>query len=529
MTRKKLVLVIEAHQGYLRNSSAEGSFSARNSILFSAITDTYIPMLNMFCRLEKDGIPFKIALVISPVLCSLLSDPYIHEQYISHLDSLIALGKSETERQKSAGCAEQAASCLAAIEQAKHDFTQTYGCNLLETVQRFVRKGCIELIPTAATYAYLPHYADFPEAVNAQIETGLYSQRQFFGDSGEGFWLPYMGWAKDLDRAIRSYGQNYALVDARALLFSKECPETGIFSPVRTRTSLALFGCDPDTPRDIAGENGFSSGEAYRSQNHDIGFELQTEEAEAFFGKGEARIQTGYKYWSNASDDRTPVPYCAEEARKQIIKDAIQFYESKLKKLDEAAEYMKEENAVLVCAIPAELLGQTWHEGVEWLENVIRCADAKKGFDFELCRNLIENQFSLPKISPYPCSSNGLGYGEDLLDSTNSWMMRYVRKATDRMIDLTGRFPSETSLKERLLNMAAKQVLLAQSGEWPMMIHDGKFPGHAEELFKEEILSFSKVFDSLASNTVSTEWLTLCEKRNALFPWLNYRIFSRKK
>lgn len=493
------------------------------------MTGTYIPMLNMFCRLEKDGIPFKIALVISPVLCSLLSDPYIQQQYIEHLDSLIALGKSEAERHASSGCNSQAAFCLESIEKTKHDFTQTYGCNLLEKIQHFERKGCIELIPTAATYAYLPHYADFPEAINAQIETGLYSQRQFFGDSGEGFWLPYLGWAKGLEQTLRSYGQNYAIADARTILFSRECPEKGIFSPVRTKTSLVLFGCDPATPHDIAGEDGFSSKEAYRSQHHDIGFDLQTEQSEAFFGKGAERIQTGYTYWSNASDDGRLVPYSEEDAKKQIVKDAIQFYESKFRKLDEAAKILKEEDAVLVCAIPAELLGQSWHEGVEWLENVIRCADAKKGFDFELCKNLIEKQFSLPKIEPYPCSANGLGYGEDLLDNTNSWMMRYVRKATDRMIDLTDRFPSETSLKERLLNMAAKQVLLAQSGEWPMMIHDGKFPGHAAELFKEEILSFSKVFDSLASNTVSTEWLTLCEKRHALFPWLNYRIFSRKR
>ena len=115
------------------------------------------------------------------------------------------------------------------------------------------------------------------------------------------------------------------------------------------------------------------------------------------------------------------------------------------------------------------------------------------------------------------------------MDNSNSWMIRYTRKATQRIIDLAERFPSETSLKERLLNMAAKQVLLAQSGDWPAMIHDGKTPDYIEELFKDEILSFTRVFDSLASNTVSTEWLTSCERKNKIFPWLNYRIFSKKK
>ena len=77
--------------------------------------------------------------------------------------------------------------------------------------------------------------------------------------------------------------------------------------------------------------------------------------------------------------------------------------------------------------------------------------------------------------------------------------------------------------------MAAKQVLLAQSGEWAMMLHDGVISDYVKEQFQDEIISFTKVFDALASNTVSTEWLTNCEKKSPLFPWLNYRVFCKKK
>ena len=108
-------------------------------------------------------------------------------------------------------------------------------------------------------------------------------------------------------------------------------------------------------------------------------------------------------------------------------------------------------------------------------------------------------------------------------------MVRYVRKASERMIDLTERFPSETGLKARLLNLGAKEVLLAQGSDWPKMIQEGQLPDFAREQFKKNILAFTTVFDSLASNTVSTEWLTELEKEHPLFSWLNYRIFSRKK
>ncbi|MBQ0039871.1 MAG: DUF1957 domain-containing protein [Treponema sp.] len=529
MSNKKLALIIEADQGFIRNTEADSNFTVENNVLFTALTETYIPLLNMFSNLEEEKIPFKIGLVMSPALCFLLDDAQIQKQYIDHLEALCSLGKSELKRCKGTDLESLAAASLAKIEKTKADFTETYGQNILAAFKKYSDKGYVELIPTAATYAYLPHYADFTEAINAQVETGIYSHRHFFGETGEGFWLPYQGWSRGFEWTLRSYGASYTILDARSILFAKDCPETGIFAPLRTRTSLVVFGLDPDCPKELTGEDGFAENDVYRSQKFDIGFELKQDQVSAFFQKNDARIETGYKYWSNESDEDDLVTYDMAAASKQTIEDAITFYESKLEKLEAAAEFIKDDNAVLVCAIPADVLGQKWHEGIQWLENVIRCTASKQGFDLTLCKDLIEKQFSLPKINPYPCSSNGLGYGEDLLDNSNSWMIRYVRKATERMIDLTERFPAEDSLKERLLNMAAKQILLAQSGEWAMMLHDGVISDYVQEQFKDEILSFTKVFDALASNTVSTEWLTSCEKKNPLFPWLNYRIFCRKK
>lgn len=529
MSNKKLVFIIESHQGFIRNTEKDSNFTVENNLLFSNITETYIPLLNMFHKLKEENIPFKLGLVISPVLCFLLDDAQIQKQYIDHLDNLIALGKSEVKRCKNSPCEKLAIEYLEKIEKTKIDFTEVYEQKILKALKKYADKGFIELIPTAATYSYLPHYEDFPEAINAQVETGIYSHRQFFGETGEGFWLPYQGWSRSFEWTLRSYGANYTVVDSRSILFAQDCPETGIYAPIRTRTSLVLFGLDPDFKNEIIGENGFAQNEVYRSQKLDIGYVLKQEQVSIFFKKNDARIETGFKYWSNESEDENLVPYNKQEASIQVEKDAISFYESKLEKLNTASKYLKNEDPILVCSISAEELTQQWLEGTEWLEKLIRYTASNQGFEFALCKELISNQFNLPKINPYPYSSNGLGYGEDLLDNSNSWMIRYVRKATERMINLTERFPTEDSLKERLLNMAAKQVLLAQSGEWPMMLHNSVLSDYVNEQFKDEILSFTKVFDALASNTVSTEWLTNCEKKNPLFPWLNYRIFCTKK
>ena len=114
------------------------------------------------------------------------------------------------------------------------------------------------------------------------------------------------------------------------------------------------------------------------------------------------------------------------------------------------------------------------------------------------------------------------------LDSSNSWMMLYVRKATERMMDLAERFPDDTGLKARLLNLGGRELFIAQSSEWAGMIQEGNNADYAKSIFKKCIISFTMVFDSLGTNTVSTEWLTKLEKKHAIFPWMNYRIFSKK-
>ncbi|MBQ3826133.1 MAG: DUF1957 domain-containing protein, partial [Spirochaetaceae bacterium] len=162
------------------------------------------------------------------------------------------------------------------------------------------------------------------------------------------------------------------------------------------------------------------------------------------------------------------------------------------------------------------------------LENVIRIS-AKKNLFNANAKEIIEKQIKLQKLDLFPCAATGTGFGEDLLDSMNDKMLVYARKSTMRMIDLTERFPNDTGIKARLLNLAAREILLAQSGDFPRLVHDSSTLEFAEQSFQNTVEAFSTVYDSLGSNSVSTEWLTCVEKDHPIFPWMNYRIFSKKK
>ncbi|MDR2182012.1 MAG: DUF1957 domain-containing protein, partial [Treponema sp.] len=113
------------------------------------------------------------------------------------------------------------------------------------------------------------------------------------------------------------------------------------------------------------------------------------------------------------------------------------------------------------------------------------------------------------------------------------WMYRHLFRALQRMIGMTERFPADTGLKERALNQAAREVLLAQSSDWAKMLNPAcKTPQSAEfarEGIEGALRNFTTIYEALGSNYISTEWLTALERSHPLFPNMNYHVFGRKR
>ena len=525
-------MLISNPQEYIYHVGAEEKkFAAEMNHLYESISYIYLPLLNMFASLEKDGVPFKIALVLSPVLCTLLKDPVIQQQYIAWLDGKIALGKSELER-----CTGDAAMCDIIkfhLEKAQEDrfcFTSVYGQDLLKNISEYQKKGCVELLATCGTNIFLPHYADMGEVLNAQIETGLYAHRSFFGERASGFWLPEMGYMPGIEHVMHTYGVDYTVLDARAFLFSDDTAEKGIFAPVTCSGDIAVFARDNRVDDEVFGEKGYAAASVYCDVNRDIAFELTPERLEPFFRGATSRYASGYHYYNKNGErsGRASVydPVCAAE---QCEVDAASFFDKRLDVLMRA-EALLPSSPVLshVCVFSSEQFLQHWHEGIAWLENVYRYA-AGKPASFSFFEDVLADQGYLQNLHPYCCAAIGAGYGETLVANKNNRILRHARKASERMIDLAERFPDDTGLKARLLNLSARELMLAQSCTWANMIWEGTFPEYAEARFTESIAAFINVFESLGANTVSTEWLTSYEAKYPVFPWINYRIFSKKR
>ena len=531
MASKRIVLLISNPQAYIYHVGAEEKeFAAEMNHLYESISYIYIPLLNMFVSLEKDGVPFRIALVLSPVLCTLLKDPVVQQQYIAWLDGKIALGKSELER-----CSGDAALRDVVkyhLEKAQEDrfcFTTVYGQDLLKKISEYQKKGYVELLATCGTNIFLPHYADMGEVLNAQIETGLYAHRSFFGERASGFWLPEMGYMPGIEHVMRTYGVDYTVLDARAFLFADDTAEKGIFAPVICSGEIAAFARDNRIDDEVFGERGYAASSAYCDVNRDIAFELPREQLEPFFRGSTSRYASGYQYYHKSGGRSGGASvYDPVRAAEQCEADAASFFDKKLDVLMQAENLLPSVPVLShVCVFSSEQFLQ-WREGIAWLESVYRYA-AGKSASFSFFEDILASQMQLQNLQPYCSASIGAGYGETLIANKNNRLLRHARKASERMIDLAERFPDDTGLKARLLNLSARELMLAQSCTWANMIWDGTFPEYAEARFTESIAAFINVFESLGANTVSTEWLTSYEAKHPVFPWINYRIFSKKR
>ena len=70
-----LALVLHAHLPYVRHPEYEDFLE--EDWFFEAITETYIPLIEIFDRLEEEGSDFRITMSLTPSLLSMMSDPLL--------------------------------------------------------------------------------------------------------------------------------------------------------------------------------------------------------------------------------------------------------------------------------------------------------------------------------------------------------------------------------------------------------------------------------------------------------------------
>lgn len=530
MADSSIIFVLDASMPFIRNSENPGCYE--ESILFDALSFTYLPLLRSCTALESEGISFKFAIAFSPILCEMLSDPLLQSRYIEYLDASIDYGLLELERCKTSVAQQDLAKLsIETLQLNRRDFVEIYENNILKKFDYFATHGYIEILATSASPCFLPMYADIPEALSAQIEIGLLTYRAHFTAIPTGFWLPAMAYAPGLEKILKAYGFQYTFLETHGVLFADPSPKAGIFQTAVCNNGLALFTRDRKACLELTDpKTGFIAHAEFLNTERDIGFELEGQVLAPLFDISKGRRHTGFRYHSKKD---SPVfkesLYEPIKAHQAVYKFASSFLNQRLVSLSQAASLLEDSAVISTCAFPATFLGGTWAEGISWLEQVFRQASSRRDISFSLpAASVLVDEQSV-KITPCFSSWFSSGYAEEVLNNSNDWMYRYVRKAIERMIDLAGRFPEDSGLKERTLNMAAREILLAQTLDWFIGMSHSEEAEYSRQKFEENIRAFTVVYESLGSNFISTEWLTNIEKVHNLFKTMNYRVFSHRQ
>ena len=180
MTKGYLALILHAHLPYVRHP--EYKYSLEEKWYFEAVTETYLPLLAVFRRLQSDGIPFRITVSVSPTLATMWEDSYLQEKYRDWLARLLDLADKEVVRTaKDPVFSPLARLYRQRLQQAYHEYFDLYHCNLAGVLREFAGSGNVELISSAATHGYLTLLNTQPEAVYAQLCIAVEEHTRIFG------------------------------------------------------------------------------------------------------------------------------------------------------------------------------------------------------------------------------------------------------------------------------------------------------------------------------------------------------------
>ena len=521
MIKKTLLFIFHAHVPYIRQSDENEPLEAAQ--LYEMLSYGLLPFLRICRRLDSDAVSFKCALVISPLLCEMLKSSLWQERYGVYLDRHITFAQQELKRTSGTAREDIVRMYLEFLTLNREDFHTRYKKDILSGINFFVAKGCIELLATSATPCFFPFYQDMPEALTAQIEQGLSSFREDFEAVPAGFWLPLMGYDTGLDSIIKSYGIDYTVLEGQSFLFADRPPVNGVFSAAIGESGLAFLGKDSTACADVANpETGFYLHPDYLDTDKDVGFEFDEQALSPLFDVKKGRRATGFCYHRRGGGE-----YNAAAGALQAEKDAERFIANRNAVLTEAMELLGTDTDPLcsVSVLPLRFLGKTWMEGMRWLEAVFRKVAQRRDMQCALPTEYLKKVRRIQSINPFYASNLPSGYADELINSSNDWMFPRIQKAAERMIDLAGRFRNDQGLKERMLNMAARELLLAQSTDWPLMADAQISADYAAAECEEHLAAFTDVYDSLGSGSIGTDRLIKREKEYPIFSEMNYRFF----
>ena len=544
----KWLPVLHFHLPYVRHP--ESSKYLEEEWYFEAVTETYLPLLECFDDLENDGVDFNLTMSLTPTLLSMMNDGLLSERLKDYI--AVRLKVLDEEAFRTEGDPDFHPVTLFYRKRYRNWYEKIKdngGKYLINGFLKHFRNGHLDIITSSATHAFLISMVGEPEAIAAQIEVGIETHKNILGVTPKGIWLPECGYTEGFDGILNKYGLYYTFLDRHGIDFAKPNPVNGCFSPIITPFNVVMFGRDPESSRQVwSSKEGYPGTPVYREFYRDVGFDLDLPHLTPL-RHGSLKTFTGLKYYAITGQGNYKEAYRPSAAKRKAYEHGAQFvYHRELQ-----TQYLKNyiDEPVVTSMYDAELFGHWWFEGPWWIEAVFRrinengfvksakaidIADETifklngllKKYDDEksylqLVENINRNNAKNGVFIAQPATSSwgGGGYAEVWLNGKNDVIQPFLSDIASVLIDICKNGINRVKYPE-VLNQGARELILAQSSDWPFMLTTGQAVSYAERRVKAHLVRAKRcILMAVGEEPLDYAWFNDISGKDNIFPNLD--------
>jgi len=551
--RGAITFVLHSHIPYVRRA---GRWPHGEEILYEAMAETYIPLLNALFELKDEGIEPRLTLGLTPILLEQLADKDVCDHFERYLEERLALAESDIR-----------------LDGTKHDgrrqslarwyhnwytmvltsFRERYYRDLVGAFRALWADGNLDILTGAATHGYLPLLGR-DSSIYGQLKIGLDTSRVHFGRAPTGIWLPECGYRPasqqrlrsrpGLEAFLRDLHLGYFFTDTDVITGGKLVSSVagdlvGPYgggpvqppirpndahpqSPMRTTmrpyyvaaANVAVFGRDACTSTQV-----WSTWSGY--PGHVVYREFHRQEANSglrYWRITDAKADPGSKDW-----------YDPQRAFQRASVDAAHFV-GLVEKLVTNFAAQHSTAGIVVSAYDAELFGHWWFEGVVWFKEVHRLL-ARSEIVEAMTADAYLHIHPPDEVLTLPESSWARGHGPWLNPDTE-WMWPLIHTAERTMEGLVEKYPAAEGDLRRLLNQAARELLLLESSDWPFLMSTGQAKDYAIGRFQQHLARFNHLYAIVQRGRIEEadhRFLEIVTELDNPFANLDYRILAARE
>jgi len=553
--------VLHTHLPYCRRA---GRWPHGEEWLHEAAAETYVPLLNVLYDLHEAGLPARLTLGLTPILCEQLADPLVQEHFEAYLEEKIQAAGEDIPRfrEEKTPHAEYLATFYRDwYSNILRSFQQRYNRDIVGAFRRLQDAGVVEIITCAATHGYLPLMGT-DGAIRGQVKTGIASYKRLFGRAPRAIWLPECAYrpayvtdggsvrpglesflaAEDLGcffaethtieggrpvgkaagDAIGPYGaivRNYVLPLEQFELPDRPRSTYRPYYVVNTtpgvvseHSGVAVVGRNNRTGMQVwSADWGYPGDYDYREfhqKDHISGLQ--------YWRVTGARVDLGHKDWYHPDWAQYKV---GEHSRHfaWLVSDLLTRYHAETGRF-----------GLIASNYDTELFGHWWFEGVGWIGEVLRLLAESDTVQLITASEYLEAH-PPEEVLALPESSWGMGGGHWTWDNPEThWMWEPIHEAEARMEQIANsRLQIADSDETVVLNQAARELLLLEASDWPFLVTTGQAREYAIQRFTSHVERFEQLVASVETGRPDRALAKELWELDKVFPNVDYHWWAK--